>query len=218
MHTCSRRRDGVAVTQQEVHQAAEVRHGRTRPRLSATNGTQQTPQSSWVGPPQSPQRSRTLLRLGILPKATQPSSHMPTLTECLGHSLPGVAHIPGALASWRGTHAWGICLLTWNACLEHSLPGVEHMPGACASWRGNMSRPSLPGVDHMSGALAPWRGTHAWERMPGEFASWRGTHAWGTCFLAWNTCLGHSVAGVKRLPGAFASWRGTHAWGIRCLA
>ena len=162
MHTCSRRRDGVAVTQQEVHQAAEVRHGRTRPRLSATNGTQQTPQSSWVGPPQSPQRSRTLLRRGIPPKATQPSSHMPTLIECLGHSLPFVAHIPGA--------------------------------------------------------LAPWRGTHAWERMPGEFASWRGTHAWGTCFLAWNTCLGHSVAGVKRLPGAFASWRGTHAWGIRCLA
>ena len=196
MHTCSRRRDGVAVTQQEVHQAAEVRHGRTRPRLSATNGTQQTPQSSWVGPPQSPQRSRTLLRRGILPKATQPSSHMPTLIECLGHSLPGVAHIPGALASWRGTHAWGICLLTWNACLEHSLPGVEHMPGnACLG-------SSLPGVEHMPGALASWRGTRAWDIR----------------LLAWNACLGHSLPGVEHMPGAFAAWRRTHAWSIRFLA
>ena len=117
-----------------------MRHGRTRPPLSPTNGTQQTPQSSLVGPPQSPQRSRTLLRRGIPPNAPQPSSHMQTLIECLGHSLPGVAHMPGALASWRGTHAWGIRFLAWNTCLEHSLPGVEHMPGAFASWRGNMSR------------------------------------------------------------------------------
>ena len=168
-----------------------MRHGRTRPPLSPTNGTQQTPQSSLVGPPQSPQRSRTLLRRGIPPNAPQPSSHMQTLIECLGHSLPGVAHMPGALASWRGTHAWGIRFLAWNTCLEHSLPGVETCLGH-----------ALPRVEH----------------MPGAFASWRGTHAWGIRFLAWNACLGPSLPGVEHMPGALASWRGTRAWDIRLLA